>query len=347
MKVNRKELLTILSGCKPGLSRKEIIEQSTHFVFLKEAVTTFNDQICIIYPYKSEFKFSVQGEEFYKALDSITDDEVELLLENDQLKINSKKTKAGLSTLIGEEARVETMITNLIANTNKPKFWKKLPADFINGIFLCMFTASKDMTKGVRCCVACNEGNIVSTDNVRISRYALDSKVEQMLIPARDAVELVKYNVTKYGLSDGWVHFKTDDGVMFNCRVMVGEYPYEKLLRFFRTSDESITLPKELQEVMKTAAVFASGDVDVSKMVEVRIRGQRIFCKSEKERGWIENTVDLEKPVSGEFHFYINPIFLAQILERSTDFFLIQGEEFPDKAVFTNDKFQHIIALPA
>ena len=45
MKINRKELLEVLSLIKPGLSNNEMVEQSTHFIFEAGEVYTYNDQI--------------------------------------------------------------------------------------------------------------------------------------------------------------------------------------------------------------------------------------------------------------------------------------------------------------
>ena len=346
MKINRKELLIILSACRPGLAKREIIEEAIRFIFTGDAVATYNDQICIVYPYKTDFRCSVNGEEFYKILDGIKEDEVEILVEENQTLVNSRKTKAGLSIVIGETERVDTLIDNIREATKVRGFWKKLPKDFIEGVFLCMFSASKDMTTGVRCCIAVKENKMYSTDSVRVSRYIMDGEImDELLIPARDAVELVKYPVKKYGISESWIHFITDEGVMFNCRMMIGDYPYT-IDRFFRAPENEFVVPEELQEVMKNIAIMASGDVDIAKMVEVTIKNDKMICKSEKERGWITKEVAIEG-YKGEIMFYINPIFFAQILTKVTSLFLIQGEEFPDKAVFTRESFQHVMALPA
>ena len=348
MKINREELLKVLQAVKPGIAKREIIQQATHAIFTGDAVATFNDQICIVYPLKTDLHCSVQGEEFYKALESINEVEVEIIAEENQVKIISKKTKAGLSTLVGEKEKVESLIEDLRERVNVKRFWRKLPKDFIQGVSLCTFTASRDMTAGVRCCVAIRNDKIFSTDNLRVSRYKMDASIDNMLLPARDAAELIKYEVTRYGKTEGWIHFITNEGVMFNCKTMVGDYPFDSLNRFFREPTDEITLPKELQDAMKAAAVFAAGDVDVTKMVEIKIKGKTLKCRSEKERGWMEKEIDLKKSVGDEeIIFYVNPTFLAQILDRATSFFLIQGEEWPDKCVFFNDTFMHIIALPA
>lgn len=348
MKLNREELLKTLTLAKPALAKKEFILQATHFIFQGDYIATYNDSICIIAPFKTNFKCSVNGDEFYKALESISEEIVDISLTDNQILIKSKKTKAGLSTLVDDQEKVDNLIEDLKNRTSEKKFWKKLPGDFINGIFLCMFNASKDMTTGVRCCVAVRGNEIYSTDNLRISKYTLSSKMDEMLIPARDAVELSKYEVTRYGKSDNWLHFITDDEVMFSCRTMIGDYPFDSLSRFFKKEPNNVmTLPKDLQDVMKAAAVFAAGDVDVAKMVEIKIEGNTIHCKSEKERGWMEKEIDIEEKFEKEILFYINPMFFAQVLDKATSLFLIVGEEYPDKAVFLNENFVHMIALPA
>jgi len=347
MKINRQELLNILNYCRPGLAVREIIEEAVRFIFTGKEVTTFNDKVCIIAPFETDFACSVHGEEFYKILSSIKEDEVDIEVVDNQMKINAKKTKAGLSTIIGEKERVIGLIANLQTSTKKKGFWKKLPEDFIKGIYLCMFSASKDMTTGVRCCVAVKGDKIYSTDNLRISKYLLSSETEEMLIPARDAAELVKYDVKKYGISNGWIHFITNEGVMFNCRTMVGDYPFGTISKFFREPENELIIPMEMKEVMKAAAVVAEGDVEIAKTVEVTIEKGKILCKSEdKGKKWMIKEVDFPEYEGDKVLFYVNPGFFAQVLDKSTSLFLVQGEELPDKAVFTNENFQHLLALP-
>ena len=45
MKINREELLNQLESVLPGLSTREIIEQSSCFVFMNKEVITYNDEI--------------------------------------------------------------------------------------------------------------------------------------------------------------------------------------------------------------------------------------------------------------------------------------------------------------
>ena len=351
---NKNELLKVLSMVKPGLAKREFIEQTTHVIFTGDEVATYNDQICLLYPYETDFQCSVSGDEFYKILASIKEDEVEITVDEKQVKIKSKKTKAGMSTIVGENAKVEQLIGKIKADTTVKRFWKPLPENFIEGVNLCTFSASRDMTEKDRCCVAVRGDTVVSTDGVRLSRFMLsDPLKEEMLIPIREALELVKYPVVDYGKSQGWLHFRTEDGVIFSCRMYLGTYKFDKILGFLRKPINEFVVPMEMQDVMRAAAVVAEGDVEIAKIVEVTIKDGQIVCRSEdKGKKWMEKTVDLEGYDLAPVTFYINPNFFVQILDKATTMFLMRrvdfpDEDYPDKAFFTTDTFQHIICLPA
>jgi hypothetical protein len=126
---------------------------------------------------------------------------------------------------------------------------------------------------------------------------------------------------------------------------MKGEYPFERIARFFMKMDNEIEVPDELKDVMKNAVVLAAGEVDIAKMVGVTIEKGKITCKSEKERGWMIKEVDC-KYKGKKLQFFINPIFMAKVLESATTIALVQGAEHPNKCYFTQDNYQHVIALP-
>jgi hypothetical protein len=162
----------------------------------------------------------------------------------------------------------------------------------------------------------------------------------ELLIPAKDAMELIKYKVTSYGVSENWIHFKTDEGSIFNCKTMKGDYPFAQVAKIFEDVDPDLTFPAELKDVVGSVTILAEGDMDINKMVRVSVEKNKITVKAEKERGWIEKTLTFEydgKPCN----FIINPIFFSQILSLASGFTLING-----KAQFASDNFTHIMALP-
>lgn len=343
MKVNKAELLKVLALVRPGLAKKEIVEQAQHFIFTGNDVVTFNDQVSIMHPFKSDFVFSVSGEDFYKIIDKITESEFELSLEEENIRIKSKKTNAALTTIVDEAAQVTHLVDDLRQAMIGKNFWKPLPKDFTEGIYLCAFSASKDLGTGVRSCCAVRKDAIHTTDNIRISTFIMESSMDEVLLPAKDAAELVKYKVTEYGISENWAHFRTADGIIFNCKTMKGDYPFEVCDGMFSDEDPILTFPADLRENIEAIISLAEGDGDTNKSITVTIEKGKITCKAEKERGWITKTV--ESDYEGEtFSMLIIPAFFCQVLKHATQF-AITGED-ANRGMFLSDNFYHILALP-
>ncbi|GAG12893.1 unnamed protein product, partial [marine sediment metagenome] len=213
MITKKSTLLNVLQSVKPGLASKGIIEQFTHFIFSGEAVMTYNDEICVTHPLETKFQCSVIAEDLYKTLTGISgDSSVKLSLEDGKLCVKTATRQAKLSTEVENDA--EKMIEMLGLKELEDK-WIPLPEDFSKGMFLCMFSASKDMTKGAGTCVYLNGSNLFSSDEARISHYSLPkSTTLTTLIPARSVAELVRFEVTKVCLDKSWIHFKTEEEVV-------------------------------------------------------------------------------------------------------------------------------------
>jgi len=340
MKVKKSELLDALNKVKPGLAKKEIVEQATHFIFAENEIVTFNDQMCIMHPFDCDTEFSVKGEEFYKIISNISEDDIDLSMDDGNLKIKTKSTKASLSTVVGDTAKVEHLVASIRQDIAGKDFWKPLPKEFTQALYLCAFSASKDLATGVRACVAVKGETVFSADGLRACMYVMDGNLEELLIPAKDAMELMKYKVSHYGITDNWIHFKTKDDITFNCKALKGDYPYKQCSGVFEDVEPDMTLPESLKEVVASVTILADGDVDINKMIDVTIEPGLITCKAEKERGWITKTVPFEYK-GDKVSFQINPIFFAQILQHATELVLLDG-----KAMFSSGNFWHVVSLP-
>lgn len=336
MKINRNELLQALAKVRPGLSSKGIIEQANHFIFTKESITTYNDFICINFPFKTDLQCSIKADEFYKLLQSMQDEMVIIACDKDmKVKMNGKATRAGLSA-IKEGAITESIDQLGLASIKK---WRVLPESFIEGVKLCMFSISKDVTSGALSCLCLNDDKMISSDNMRISQFIIDGFKGKVLIPLQAVVELAKYAVTKYFITDSWIHFKTDDDLIFSARLMKGDFPDVGALLDLKGS--KITFPKELKEALKLIKIVVEDAIDiVDQKISISIGADKIVCRGEGNIGWAEQ--DIACTYQGkDIHFLINPAFLMDILNRTQD--MIIGD---DKALFVIDKFKHIMVLP-
>ncbi|KKL67773.1 hypothetical protein LCGC14_2131610, partial [marine sediment metagenome] len=197
MKIKTKELLKALKETKAGTAKKTLTQEEPTYIFTETNLLTYNDQTCIQYPFESDFQCSIPATEFYDIISKIDDKEINLKLTEDKLAIKSKSVNANLSTIQQED--ILQLIQDL--GIDSIKKWKKLPEDFIEGVFLSSFSVSKDMSQPYLTCIFVDDKRIISSDNYRISRYTMKSRTRQsFLIPGDSALALSKFEVKEYSL---------------------------------------------------------------------------------------------------------------------------------------------------
>jgi DNA polymerase III sliding clamp (beta) subunit (PCNA family) len=337
MKIDRQKLVDILTAVKPGLAKKAIVEQSTHFIMTGEEILTYNDQICILYPFKTDFTCSIVAEEFYKILSGISQKEIDLSFKGEKLHIKAEGLDAGLSTDTGED------IMDIVRVLDLDKVKKKktdLPADFMGAITLCMFSASKNAAANPSLtCLFIEDEWIVSTDGHRISEYKMKSIMDcSILVPAAAAMELVKFNVKKYAIGAGWIFFFTSDGIAFCSKLVVGEFPdYANVMKDFDKTE--IVLPKDIKQMIATSSVLAAGELDQDRQIKIEIEKNKFRCRGQNEQGWVQSEKKFEYK-GDDISFSINPFFLDKILDHTKSMFY--GE---NRVLFKDKSFKHVIAL--
>ena len=112
MKTNRTALLAILQAVKPGLANKEILEQSTSFIFAQGEVLTYNDEVAVRHPLPDDLPLegAVQAKELFALPNKLKDDEISLETTENELLVSGQKTKAGIrlqaTTTVTETIRI-------------------------------------------------------------------------------------------------------------------------------------------------------------------------------------------------------------------------------------------------
>lgn len=337
MKIEKEELLQILRQIKPAISKKDIIEELTHFIFTGHEIVTFNGKVSIRKSFESDFQCSVSGEEFYKIIDGI--DSQEIILEKDKGYLFIK----GGNT-IGKIAIVDNLdILEKIEIDFKNNKWKKVPTKFREALNFCLFSASKDLSFLMLTCCAVKENCVFSSDNFRISMYKLDGEMDDILIPLMAAIELVKFDIKKYSVDKNWIHFKTKELIIFSLRKIQGDYP--TVIHFFDDLEDENMIKIELSDSIKkdiNSLLFMSeGDTDLEKFIYIILEKNKLICKAENDKGWIIKESKI-KYNGKEIKFKINPIFFAQILEKSRLIFISKRRAFfKEEGVF-----QHLMVLP-
>lgn len=332
MKISANKLISVLKLLSPGTG-KTIQEETSHYTFFPGNVATFNDVICIVHPLEeANESFSVRSNEFYNVISKIPlDNPIEISLDGEKISIKSKGLKANLSV------SKNGLIEKVVANFSFAK-WDKLPTDFVKGIELCKFSVSKDSTSGALFCLFVNKKNIVSSDNFRISKYSMDSSMPSCLLPLGGIQYLKLYPVVEYCPQDNWIHFKTEAGIVFSCRTLLGDFPGD-VDQFLEPDGEEIILPKEFMDLIDGVLGMTPDVSELEKRITIIFDKEKVIVKAQKDIGWIERWVEYSSPK--EMSFDINPIFLQQILEKDKK--ITVGDQ---RAWFISDSFKHVLLLP-
>jgi len=336
MKVNRSDLLTILSSLRPGVAKKEVPAQAGHFIFTGTAICTFNDQICITHPYETEEVFSVKAEDFYKMLNGISAPEVVIEPKKGKIIVTAPGVKAQLNIGISDSEKVEQYITDLQESMID---WYPVPEDFLAGMNLVAFSAAKSVAMGALACIYTKGNRMYTGDNWRMSRYTMKAGINHdLLILAKDALELIKFPITDYCLADNWIHFLTSDGATFSCRRVMETHKVSDT--FFAVPKDAVEdeFPKGMKEVIESMSFINADIIDIERYVTVAFSGDNIVCKVEGNSGWIEKT--LEHKSENPFKFDANPNFLKDVLGLTNKVHITEG-----KAYFSAENFDHAMCL--
>jgi DNA-binding transcriptional regulator/RsmH inhibitor MraZ len=145
--VNREELLQSLESVRPGLSIREVIQQSSCFVFKDGDVMTFNDEVTCRHKCKLNITGAVQAEPLLNILSKMVETEVEISIDKDsRLVVMGKKRRARI--------KMEMEIVLPIGTVEKPEKWQPIHEDFSDAIFMVKQCAGKDQTQLKSTCIA-------------------------------------------------------------------------------------------------------------------------------------------------------------------------------------------------
>lgn len=314
MKIDRLKLREALTIVKPGLSSKEILEQTTSFAFKGERVITYNDEISISHEVKGiGLEGALKAEELYGLLTKLTHEEINLEVEGDELKISCGRTKAGLH--LEEEINLPLQ--------DVPDKWKEIksPEKFAEYLQLAAQICSRDMSQPKLTCVCVREGTVLGSDGNRLIQCTLEEElpVGDFLIPATSVVEMVKIIPTHIQLEDDWIHFKNGNGTIFSCRRIDDTYIEQSLIDTILNvkGKAVISFPNKILALMERVMPFAKRDFVMDEEVEIVVKDSKATIKAEalNTGSWIKEKISLkcDKDVS----FKITPTLFIDILHKT------------------------------
>lgn len=312
--VNREQLLNELESIRPGLSPKDIIEQSSCYVFKDGKVMTYNDEIaCTLDSCLDEIEGAVIAEPLISVLRKIPAETVDIEVDEktSSLLIKAKKRKSGI--------RMEQMILLPIDNVEKPKKWVTLPDEFSDAVDIVSQCAGHDETEFVLTCIHIHPDHIEACDNYQLSRYTMKTGIKKAsLVRASSIKHIIDLGMIEFSESDTWVHFRNAGGLVLSCRRQLEDYmSLDKLL----VCEGSLTvIPKGLSVAVECADIFSSENAD-NNQVTVDLspkNGGQLRITGEGASGWYKEVKKL-KYTGPAMKFKIAPKLLAEIGKRHNE----------------------------
>jgi len=291
MKINREKLLGQLESILPGLSTREIIEQSSCFVFQNKVVMTYNDEVACTQESCLPVTGAIPATPLISILRKLKEEELEITIDKKELLIKGNRKKAGI--------RMDADILLPINLVEKPKKWKDLPDDFANAITIVKQCAGKDETKFSLTCVRLTPKWIEACDGYQAARYTIKMEVEKPTLVRKESIKYIEeLGVSEFSETKNWIHFRNSSGLILSCRRWVEDFP--KLSKLLQITGTPTKFPKGLTEAVEKAEIFSAENVE-DNQIEINIKPNKLQIIGRGVSGYYQEIKDIKykgKPLS-------------------------------------------------
>ena len=333
MNISVKEFLSLLNKVQPGLSKKETLEQSTHFVFKDGRVYTFNDEVAVSVKsgFELDFEGAVPSKELLSFLNKTKEETLRIREKSGELLFIGKRTQMGLF--------MESTISLPVDEVKIPKTFSPIPKNFLDAVSFCLFSAGSDSATPALMCIHVAETFVETCDGFRMTRKALCSPmpIKMGLIPASSARFFSEYKIDKCAANKGWVHFKEDSGLVFSCRVEELEFP--NMEPFLKVKGDKVVIPESVVDNLERCAIFSKSDHEYQRTVEITFQEGKMIIYGDGEFGWIKEKVDVDY-TGPSLNFIVSPKHLKDILTTKQTVTVGDGH-----LKFHGEDFDHVICL--
>ena len=308
MKINRVKFLKQLKGVSAGLAALEVLEQqSTCFVFQDGKVKTFNDEVACVSDSLLSIEGAIQSKSLLALLNKLTEEEIDIELDEskNELVVKGKRRWA--------ELKMEQSILLPVDSVEKPKEWQPLNEDFVDAVSVVSHCASKDNSKFVMTCIQIEPDCIIACDYSQVCRYSVKTGITKSILIRQEALKrIVGLDMVELAETENWIHFRNKRGLSLSCRLYMDEYLDVSDI-FKEEPTEEISFPEDLEDVVKKAEIFSSGEGCIC--VELKNNKMRVTGQGENGK-YVEQKKVLYDGKS--LKFQIDSKLLLEIINRKS-----------------------------
>lgn len=307
--VSRETFLRALETAAPGLSPKEILEQSGCFVFVDGDVVTYNDEVSVRGPsgLPNDFRGAVRAKKLLDLLRGMDEDGLRLSEGDAEFVVTGKSRQAAV--------RMEKEIHLPYAGVEPPGKFKKLPEEFGEAVSLVQQCAGTDESRFVLTCVNIHPDWIEACDDFRACRWKMQTGFKNpTLVKQASMSPAARMGVESFSEGDNWVHFKNRQGYVLSARKFVEEFPSASLDGPLSQNGTPVSLPKGVKEAAEKAQLFSADNLDAD-LAEVTLKAGRVVVRGRGPEGWYKEVkkVTWDGPA---VTFMIPPKLLGELVEK-------------------------------
>lgn len=337
-RLNRENFLRALESTKAGLAQREIIEQSTCFVFRGGRVYTYNDEASVSGPsgLPKEFEGAVQAAEVLEVLRRWKHEDCRVAAVDGELVVSSKRDHAGFRLM--DEVRLP------LQAVEEPGKWRPLPEEFGEAVQFVQACAGKDESpsRQVLTHVHLHPKWVEACDDFQVCRWLMQTPVTVPTLVKRSTLDGINtLGVSELSESKGWVHFRNGRGVVLSCRRYVDPYPSEALEQYLNARGNKVALPKGLKEATETAGIFTAQNSDAN-LIEVTLKAGKVRLHGRGQTGWYQHSAAVEWD-GPHICFLVPPAALVDIVTKYNEVELGDTTVCVRGASYT---YASILALP-
>lgn len=335
-KIKTTELKSQLESVAAGIASKELIEQTSCFIFSKKRIITFNDMIAATVPTTLKINGVVQSEPILKLISKVKDEEIEVVQKEGKLLISGKRFNA--------EFNMTKSMEIPLGEIDIPDSFIETPPEIQSCLKMACFTASKSLAEPLLRCVHIKNNKVESCNNDQITICTLPKKFKgiDVLVPAKNVSEINKQKIVGIAVVDGWAHFNTENGAILSSKTL--QQKYLDLSQYIPNEDSAsvIEFPSQIKEILDRAEILSSVEEDksVDKIIRISLSKEKLIIESENAVGKYTEERRKVKYDGDPIEFETNPDFLRHILSMTNVVSLVE-----DTIMFKEPGAIHLIKL--
>lgn len=269
-KINRELLISQLELVHAGISTREVIEQSSCFVFRDGYVYTFNDEIACAQKCCLNIEGAIPHAPLKAILQKLPEEDLKVGVVKGELQIQGARKRVGV--------RMESDILLPIDSFEQPEEWLPLPENFGDAVRMVGECVSKDQSQFSLTCIHIAPNWIEACDNFQIARMKLKTGFESSILVKRDSLKWISdMEMEEVAETETWIHFRNSNGLVISCRRYEEEYP--ELTAMLKVKGSEVKLSKGLADAADRASVFSIQDGNDTVIIvellpgKIRIKG--------------------------------------------------------------------------